>query len=280
MDLGPVPTFTVAYGPARAVGWLGLAVSDEDWQAALGGLRRDGRFTSEWMTTKRLERTAERAQVEQRRAQGAGYDERVSNLEVWAHISGAAREAAADSALAASVARATTAMYQFNLEGADDAMMKITAGSAVKQAMKEKNHGLDRLPVAPPQADLALQHVLGYVNPIVILAAARASPCRGVGFADDGGGGGGGELRLDAASRAALDRFGAAASAGSATAHTKDTMIILGKAPDERSMRRTVREPRGGDRPAVESGWQALRGWFCRSRRRGAASLCDSRAPP
>jgi len=32
---------------ARAVGWLGLAASDEDWQAALGELRRDGRFTSE-----------------------------------------------------------------------------------------------------------------------------------------------------------------------------------------------------------------------------------------
>ena len=43
------------------------------------------------MTTKLLERSAERARVEQRRAQGAGYDERVSNLEVWAHISGAAR---------------------------------------------------------------------------------------------------------------------------------------------------------------------------------------------
>ena len=88
---------------ARAVGWRGLAVSDEDWQAALGDLRRDGRFTSEWMTTKRLERTAERARVEQRRAQGAGYDERVSNLEVWAHLPGGARDAAADSALASQV---------------------------------------------------------------------------------------------------------------------------------------------------------------------------------
>ena len=96
---------------ARAAGWLGLAVSDEDWQAALGDLRRDGRFTSEWMTTKRLERTAERARVEQRRAQGAGYDERVSNLEVWAHIPGGARDAADDSALASQVARATTAMH-------------------------------------------------------------------------------------------------------------------------------------------------------------------------
>ena len=90
---------------ARAVGWLGLAVSDEDGQAALGDLRRDGRFTSEWMTTKRLERTAERVRVDQRRAQGAGYDERVSNLEVWAHVSGAARDAAADSALASQVAK-------------------------------------------------------------------------------------------------------------------------------------------------------------------------------
>ena len=91
--------------------------------------------------------------------------------------------------------------------------MKITAGLAVKQAMKEKNHGLDRLAVAPLQADLVLQQVLGYVNPLVMLAGARASPDRGVGFADGGGGGGGGggELRLDAASRAALDRFGAAA---------------------------------------------------------------------
>ena len=35
---------------ARAVGWLGLAASDEDWQAALGELRRDGRFAADWMT--------------------------------------------------------------------------------------------------------------------------------------------------------------------------------------------------------------------------------------
>ena len=67
---------------ARAVGWLGQAVSDEDWQAALGDLRRDGRFTSEYMTMKCLGRTAARAQAEQRRAQGAGYDARVSNLDV------------------------------------------------------------------------------------------------------------------------------------------------------------------------------------------------------
>ena len=38
---------------ARAVGWLSLDVSDEDCQTALGDLRCDGRFTSEWMTAKR-----------------------------------------------------------------------------------------------------------------------------------------------------------------------------------------------------------------------------------
>ena len=63
---------------------------------------------------------------------------------------------------------------------------------------------------------------------------------RPVGVADGGGGGGGGgELRLDADSRAALDRFGAAAAAvaGSPAAHTTDK-IIFGKAPDERGVRR------------------------------------------
>ena len=117
-------------------------------------------------------------------------------------------------------------MHHFNVEGADDAMMKITVGLAVKQAMKEKNHGLDRVTVAPLQTALALQHVLGYVNELVMQATAHAIPGRGVGFVDGGGGGGGcgggGELRLDAASRAALDRFGAAAAAGSPTAHTTD----------------------------------------------------------
>ena len=224
---------------ARAVGWLGLAASDEDWQAALGELRRDGRFAAEWMTAKRLERTANRVRAEQRLAQGAGYDERVTNLEVWSHVSGSTRDAAADAALASQVARATTAMHQFNLTGADDAMMKITAGLAVKKVMKEKNHGLDRVDVAPLQADLALQHILGFVNPTVIRAT-PPSPARGVGFADGGGGGGGGGgelLRLDADSRAALDRFGAAAAAGPPAASTMDK-IILGKAPDERGVRR------------------------------------------
>ena len=224
---------------ARAVGWLGLAASDEDWQAALSELRRDGRFASEWMTTKRLERTANRVRAEQRLAQGAGYDERVTNLEVWSHVSGSTRDEAADTAMASQVARATTAMHQFNLAGADDAMMKITADLAVKTVMKEKNHGLDRVAVAPLQADLALQQILGYVNPTVILAGTRPSPDCGVGFAGGGGGGGGGggELRLDADSRAALDRFGAAAAAGSPAASTTDK-IILGKAPDERGVRR------------------------------------------
>ena len=224
---------------ARAVGWLGLAASDEDWQAALGELRRDDRFTSEWMTTKRLERIADRVRAGQRQAQGAGYDEHVSNLEVWSHISGPTRDEAADSTLASQVARATTAMHHFNVEGADAPMMRVSAGLAVKHAMKEKNHGLDRVAVAPLQAALALQHVPGYVNELVMVAAAHAIPGRGVGAADGGGGGGGGggELRLDADSRAALDRFGAAAAAGPPAAHTTDK-IILGKAPDERGVRR------------------------------------------
>ena len=38
---------------ARAVGRLSLAVSDEDWQTALGDLRRNGRFTSEWIVSPR-----------------------------------------------------------------------------------------------------------------------------------------------------------------------------------------------------------------------------------
>ena len=73
--------------------------------------------------------------------------------------------------------------------------------------MKEKNHGLGRLPVAPLQPELALQHVLGYVNEHVVMAASRAIPGRG--GADGGGGGGGGsggggKLRLKAASKTAL----------------------------------------------------------------------------
>ena len=128
-------------------------------------------------------------------------------------------------------------MHHFNVEGADYAMMKITSGLAVKQAMKEKNHGLGRLPVAPVQPKLALQHVLGYVNELVVMAASRAIPGRGVADGGGGGGGGGGELRLDAVSRAALERFGAMAAAWSAAAHSTDK-IILGKAPDERGMHR------------------------------------------
>ena len=161
---------------ARAVGWLGLAASDEDWQAALGELRRDGRFTSEWMTTKRLERIADQVRAEQRQAQGAGYDERASNSEVWSHISGSTRDEAADSTLASQVARATTAMHHFNVECADVPMMRISAGLAVKHAMKEKNHGLDRVAVVPLQAALALQHELGYVNEQVMMTAAHATP--------------------------------------------------------------------------------------------------------
>ena len=176
------------------------------------------------MTAKRLERTANRVRAEQRLAQGAGYDERVTNLEVWSHISGSTRDEAADAALASQVARSTTSVHHFNVDGADAPMMRIAAGLAVKLAMKEKNHGFDRVPVPPLQDALALQHVLGYVNELFMLAAAHAIPGRGVGFADGGGGGGGGggELRLDADSMTALDRFGAAAVAGSPTAHTTD----------------------------------------------------------
>ena len=79
----------------RAVGWLSLATSDEDWQEALGELQRDGRFTAEWMTSRRITRAAARAQAEQRRRNDAGYDERATNLEVWAHISGVAATAVA-----------------------------------------------------------------------------------------------------------------------------------------------------------------------------------------
>jgi hypothetical protein len=78
------------------------------------------------------------------------------------------------------------------------------------------------------------------------------------------------------------------AAAGSPLAHTADK-IVLRKAPLERGVRRPeyfsaididVHAPRGGDRATVGHVWRSFRGLICRSRRRGAASLCDPRAPP
>ena len=53
---------------ARAVDWLGLAASDEDWQAALSELRRDGRFASEWARQEDRKRRPLHAAVRQGRA--------------------------------------------------------------------------------------------------------------------------------------------------------------------------------------------------------------------
>ena len=72
------------------------------------------------------------------------------------NISGSTRDEAADTALASQVARSTTPVHHFNVDGADAPMMRIAAGLAVKLAMKEKNHGFDRVPTPNSEYDSEL----------------------------------------------------------------------------------------------------------------------------
>jgi len=60
----------------RATGWLKLSTTQEEFDANVLELSDDGRFTSEWMTERRRQRTESAQRERARRELGTGFDRR------------------------------------------------------------------------------------------------------------------------------------------------------------------------------------------------------------
>ena len=151
----------------RATGWLKLATTQEEFDASVLELSDDGRFTAEWMTERRRQRTASAERERARRELGSGFDPALTALGVWSHVSSAvlATGADADSSLANNAARALRKYHTLELDGGGLGVMKMAAGTAVLTAMKRKGHCTDRLGVAPSSTAEALHRIVTYVVP-------------------------------------------------------------------------------------------------------------------
>ena len=111
-------------------------------------LSDDGRFTAEWMTERRRQRTAPAQRERALRELGSGFDPTLTALGVWAHVSSAvlATGADADRSLASDAARALRKFHTLELEGGGLNVMKMAARTAVLSAMKRKGWRAARTP--------------------------------------------------------------------------------------------------------------------------------------
>ena len=222
----------------RATGWLKLATTQEEFDACVLELSDDGRFTSEWMTERRRQRTESAQRERAPRELGTGFDPTRTALGVWMHVSSAvlATGADADRSLASDAAHALRRFHDLELEGGGLNVMKMAEGAAVLTAMRRKCHGTDRLGVAPSSTAEALQYIVTYVVPTTTPVYDGGEPAAGAAAAAAVAGAQ--TVQLGAESIAALRAAARRPAAGGAAREPSDK-ITLGKAPQEAHERRS-----------------------------------------
>ena len=221
----------------RATGWLKLATTQAEFDASVLELSDDGRFTSEWMTERRRQRTESAQRERALRELGTGFDPTLTAMGVWAHVSSdvLATGAEADRSLASDAARALRRFHDLELEGGGLNVMKMAAGTAVLTAMRRKGHGVDRLGVAPSGTAEALQYIVTYVVPTSTPTFDGGEPAAGAAAAAAPTGAP--TVRLSADSMAALQAAAGRTAAGAAAREPAEK-ITLGKAPQVAHERR------------------------------------------
>ena len=221
----------------RATGWLKLSTTQEEFDANVLELSDDGRFTSEWMTERRRQRTESAQRERARRELGTGFEPTLTPMDAWAHVSSGvlATGADADRSLASDAARSLRRFHDLELEGGGLNVMKMAAGTAVLTAMRRKGHGLDRLGVAPSGTAEALQYIVTYVVPTPTPTFDGGEPATGAAAAAAPLGAP--TVRLSADSMAAL-QAAAGRTAADTTAREPKEKITLGKAPQVAHERR------------------------------------------
>ena len=147
----------------RALGYLKAAQADGKWDATVVALSDTGRFTAPWMAAAKAAKTAESAAAAAAAAAGTGFVT-IPVLDYFAHVSTAFSSADAN-ALAKQFAYATAGLHRVTLSGTQSDVWKTACGMAMQRVMRERNHGLDKLPVIPATIPDALSTLLLYMFP-------------------------------------------------------------------------------------------------------------------
>ena len=147
----------------RALGYLKAAQADGKWDATVVALSDTGRFTAPWMAAAKAAKTAESAAAAAAAAAGTGFVT-IPVLDYFAHVSTAFSSADAN-ALAKQFAYATAGLHRVTLSGTQSDVWKTACGMAMQRVMRERNHGLDKLPAIPATIPDALSTLLLYMFP-------------------------------------------------------------------------------------------------------------------
>ena len=142
----------------RALGYLKAAQADGKWDKTVAALCDTGRFTVPWMAAARTPKQAAIAAAAAAAAAGRGF-ESIPILDIVTHVMTTV-PAADVNTLAKQFAYATAELHGATLPGTTSGVWKNACGMALQRVMRERNHGLDKLPVLPATIPNALSALL------------------------------------------------------------------------------------------------------------------------
>ena len=222
----------------KAVGWLQTAMPDQaKWDAAVAALQPDGRFSAEWMTAAQAQRVSAAASAAVGARRGNGFSDTISAYDAFDHVAANCDDATA-TLLAREVAKATAMKHGMAVATAQHDVARMAVGTVILAAMKAKDHGLDKLPVAPADVAGAVATTISYIYTVPAAATAAAPQAAAVAAAAAAAAAPAATpVAFDPVSLAALQSLGAKAASSSSSATGSDK-IILGRAPGDHGARR------------------------------------------
>ena len=216
----------------RALGFLKAAQADGKWDETVAALGDTGRFTVPWMAAARAAKHAATTAAAAAAAAGRGF-ENIPILDIFTHVTTALQPDDVN-ALAKQFAYATAGVHGATLPGTQSDVWKNACGMALQRVMRERNHGLDKLPAVPATIPNALSALLLYMlptdtGPAPAATTAPAAPAATTAPTT-------GSMSFDAASLTALRDL----ASSNATAAAKPDPIVLGhsKVADGGTLRR------------------------------------------
>ena len=236
----------------RALGWLRDTVDFDAYQAAVTELEPSGRFSVQWMTDARASKRAAAAAAQAAAAAGTGFLPTITVTDVMDRLTAPITSAAMGSDTAykgflRQMAVTTQRVHGMDLQGASVITWKNAGGLAFLSAMRERNHGLDKLPVLPADQERAITAGLGYLFPLESLSRSAGASASAPAPADAGGGPASGQSSVGSSvsdgreGKVAFDEesLRALRNLAQATVKPKDDQIVLGKATsDDGTLRR------------------------------------------
>ena len=170
---------------------------------------------------------------------GAGWSEAITPATALRHATAAARAVGPlrEAAIAKQLAKAARALHGMNVDDAAADVYKLAAGMALQWAMKQRGHGVDKLPATAATVRAAVAELLTYLFPVGGGERA-ASPGAGQPGASGEAARASPPLNFSTEAMEALRGIAGIAAASSADASKPDN-IILGRATaDAGTMRR------------------------------------------